>query len=84
MSRVKVLFFGRLADLVSESEAQVPIDGSLSVESLYLQLSGQNPSLPSRDSDSSIKVAINQTLSDWNALVNDGDEVAFLPPVTGG
>lgn len=30
------------------------------------------------------KVAINQQYADFDTTVNDGDEVAFFPPVTGG
>jgi molybdopterin synthase sulfur carrier subunit len=31
-----------------------------------------------------VMVAINQELTSLDALVQDGDEVAFFPPVTGG
>ena len=31
-----------------------------------------------------VLVAINQEYADFDATVNDGDEVAFFPPVTGG
>ena len=30
------------------------------------------------------KVAINDTLADWDAPVRDGDEVLLFPPVAGG
>ena len=30
------------------------------------------------------KVAINDELSDWNAIVGDGDTVLLFPPVAGG
>lgn len=33
---------------------------------------------------SAAMVAINDEMSDWNAPLNDGDEVLFFPPVAGG
>lgn len=32
----------------------------------------------------SMKVAINDEFSDWNASLTDGDSVVFIPPVAGG
>jgi len=84
MNQVKVLFFGRLADFVSDRETTVSFGDEMSAENLYRQLLNENPSLPSRETDSNIKVAVNQVLVDWSSLINNGDEVAFLPPVTGG
>ncbi|MFT6328133.1 MAG: molybdopterin synthase sulfur carrier subunit [Bermanella sp.] len=31
-----------------------------------------------------VLIALNQTLTSASARVNDGDEIAFFPPVTGG
>lgn len=84
MSQIKVLFFGRLADLVSEPESLVSVDGHISAETLYNQFSDKNEKLLSHKADVSIKVAVNQTLVSWDSLIKAGDEVAFLPPVTGG
>ena len=36
------------------------------------------------DARARCKVAINNELSDWNAELEDGDEVLFFPPVAGG
>jgi molybdopterin converting factor small subunit len=31
-----------------------------------------------------MRVAINQQFASWDALLNSGDELAFLPPISGG
>jgi molybdopterin synthase sulfur carrier subunit/molybdopterin-guanine dinucleotide biosynthesis protein A len=33
---------------------------------------------------SQLKVAVNDAFSDWDAPLDDGDEVVFIPPVAGG
>ena len=33
---------------------------------------------------SSMKVALNDEFADWDALLQDGDTVVFIPPVAGG
>ena len=48
---------------------------------LYIELQKKySLRLPS----SIIKVAINEEFSSWNAEINSGDRVVFLPPVAGG
>ena len=32
----------------------------------------------------SIKVAVNKNFADFDTLINEEDEIAFFPPVTGG
>ena len=36
------------------------------------------------DSIARCKVAVNDSLVDWNAQLSSGDEVLFFPPVAGG
>jgi len=31
-----------------------------------------------------VKVAINDEFGDWQAVLQDGDSVVFIPPVAGG
>lgn len=31
-----------------------------------------------------LKVAVNQSMTSLDAVIKDGDEIAFFPPVTGG
>lgn len=83
-NQVQVLLFGRLADLVAKAEQSVSITGEIPASDLYAQLYSDNPELPSLDKDPSIKVAVNKSLVSWDSNIKPGDEVAFMPPVTGG
>jgi len=78
---VRVRFFARLRELAGhETEAlQVPPGSRLG--DVYETLRSKHASLPPRES---VRGALNQEFADWSAMVADGDEVAFIPPVSGG
>lgn len=78
---VKILFFGRLAESVGIRQAKISIEGNdTAIASIQQQLVNEHPSLD----DPSIRVALNHTLVNGEVTVNDGDELAFFPPVSGG
>lgn len=79
---VRVRYFARLRELAGtdcETIDQVPLTSTLS--ELYGYLQQMHPALPERES---VRVAVKQEFSDWSAKVPYGDEVAFIPPVSGG
>jgi molybdopterin converting factor subunit 1 len=80
--RVKVLFFGMLKDIVGSSEEQLNVSEGAQLENIFEHYAGRFPRL--RELASSIVLARNQEFSDVSARVSEGDEVAFLPPVSGG
>lgn len=83
MISIRVLFFGKLADLVQEAEFQCEIEPGTRVADFYEQLASQSRLQPLAQKPN-IKVAVNQELADWDRELSPGDELAFLPPVTGG
>ena len=78
---VKLVFLGRLADLAGASERELP--APLDWPALVDALSGDLGEWIAGDR---VKLAVNgAVLADKSTLRGeDGDEVALLPPVSGG
>ena len=79
---VRVRFFARLREQagVDLEPLQVP-DGS-TLADVYEALRRNHPDLEA--DPESVRGAINQEFSDWSMKISDGDELAFIPPVSGG
>jgi molybdopterin converting factor subunit 1 len=80
--RVKVLFFGMLKDIVGRSEDQIEVADGARLDSVFIRYASQFPRLT--DLQASIVLACNQEFCDRSAALREGDEIAFLPPVSGG
>ncbi|MDG2087949.1 MAG: molybdopterin converting factor subunit 1 [Arenicellaceae bacterium] len=78
---IKILYFGRLADVVGLRQAELDLaDGDALLETVRQQIVSTHPALD----DPTIRIAVNHTLANDNLTINDGDELAFFPPVSGG
>jgi molybdopterin synthase sulfur carrier subunit len=80
---VRLLFLGKLADLAGEGERVLALAGPLGWDAL---LDLVEPALASALAGAKVRVARNGSMvADKTALVaGEGDEIAFLPPVSGG
>jgi len=80
--RIRVLFFGVLRDVTGlrEDSIEVP-DGGLA-SSVFEHYSHRFPRL--REMSASIVLAVNQKFCAPTEALAEGDELAFLPPVSGG
>jgi molybdopterin converting factor subunit 1 len=80
--RVQVLFFGVLKErLRGESEEMELPDGS-TVGDLLQQFAARKSLRPNLLQ--SVAVAVNREYAKADEVLRDGDEVALLPPVSGG
>ena len=76
---IKICYFASLRETLGRAEDQLNnVTHSLSVADVWTQATGQK-TLPAN-----ILMAINHDYVQANSIVNQGDEVAFFPPVTGG
>jgi molybdopterin converting factor subunit 1 len=80
--RVKVLFFGVLKDIAGRAEDQLDLEHSATLGGVFDHYSSRFPRM--REMAGSILLARNQEFAEPSAPLADGDEVAFLPPVSGG
>lgn len=82
---IKLLFFGRLGDFSENAELKVDCSEIVftpnKVRSL---LSEDNANLEKELAKPHVIVAVNKVIVSWDEALNNGDELAFLPPVTGG
>lgn len=81
---IQVLFFAQVRELLGTAKVSFPAEGINNAESLRAALASHDEKWAKVLSSDKLLVAINQTMSQWDAPVVDGDEVAFFPPVTGG
>jgi molybdopterin synthase catalytic subunit len=79
---VRVLFFGVLKDMMGRAEELREIPENMTLGALFDDYSRRFETL--RDKRSSILLARNREFSGASAILADNDEVAFLPPVSGG
>ena len=81
MDDVKVLLFGAAADRAGTRETQVPA-GEITLDELWLLLAERHPGLsPMRNT---LAFAVNGEYARGDTRLSPGDEVAVLPPVSGG
>lgn len=83
---IKVLYFARIKESVNYSTEDLALpDGVETITALKNHLADRGGAWADLFSGKQmVRAAINHELVDNMAAVNEGDEVAFFPPVTGG
>ncbi len=82
--KLQVRYFASLREALGASEAvELPEGATLgALRETLLARGGRHAEVLSRGR--AVRCALNQAMSDESALLADGAEVAFFPPVTGG
>jgi len=79
---VRTRLFARLRELARGAETEtLELAAGSTLTDVYEALRLRHPALPGREA---VRAALNQEFTDWSATVADADEVAFIPPVSGG
>ena len=76
---VRVLFFGPLAESLGEREVEIALEFGTTITELVERLGLQD--LVSKG----LRVAFNDEIqNNFDIVISDSSEIAFLPPVSGG
>ena len=79
---VRARLFARLRELAGTDNESVELPTGSNVADVFDAVARLHPGLAA--DRNAVRVALNQEFVDWDAVVADGDEVAFIPPVSGG
>lgn len=79
---ITALFFAHYQDIVGSRERSIPLSDSSSVATLAGELETRYPRLGSLLTQG--RVAVNAEFADGQTPLHDGDEVAWMPPMSGG
>ncbi|MEO8666583.1 MAG: MoaD/ThiS family protein [Ignavibacteria bacterium] len=76
--KVEVLFFGVLSEITGKKT--LTFNDIADTKELNDKLIGEYPEMKSV----TYRIAVNQKITNANTKLNDGDEIAFMPPFAGG
>jgi molybdopterin converting factor subunit 1 len=81
---ITVKFFASLKAIAEKEEEEIEVQNSISMDQLSDIISKTSPKLGDIIRDNKIMISVNQEMADADTVIHDGDEVAFLPPFSGG
>ena len=81
---IKLKYFASLKAIAEKEEEQIEVQSSISIDQLSDIISKTSPKMADIIRDNKIMISVNQEMADADTVIHDGDEVAFLPPFSGG
>jgi molybdopterin converting factor subunit 1 len=81
---ITVKYFASLKAIAEKEEEQIEVKSSISMDQLSDIISKTSPKMADIIRDNKIMISVNQEMADADTVIHDGDEVAFLPPFSGG
>ena len=81
---ITVKFFASLKTIAEREEDHIEIENSISMDQLSEIISKTSPKMGNIIRDKKVMISVNQEMADSDTIIHDGDEVAFLPPFSGG
>ncbi len=81
---INIVFFAALREQLGCDSTNLTINGTTTISQVKKQLLAQHPLWSTFFENKALLTAVNHEMVTEEHNVQDGDEVAFFPPVTGG
>ena len=79
--RIKIRYFGQFRDITSKHEEYITVKEGITVSEIREHIKNIYPKIAAK---SEILVAVNGNFGSLDQVIEEKDEVAFFPPVSGG
>ena len=81
---VTLKYFASLRSIAGKEEERLDLGNETTVQKLSETLAKITPQIGEMIQGKKILVSVNQDVATLDTVIHDGDEVAFLPPFSGG
>jgi molybdopterin converting factor subunit 1 len=80
--KVRVRLFASLREAVGRDRIELELPDGANVDDAWRELASRDPALAARRQG--LAAAVNRSYATFESSLSEGDELAFIPPVSGG
>ncbi|MZH02570.1 MAG: MoaD/ThiS family protein [Nitrospinae bacterium] len=81
---ITIKYFASLRAIAEKEEESLGIENPITIDQLSDIISKTTPKMGDIIREKKVMISVNQEMASADTIIHDGDEVAFLPPFSGG
>ena len=81
---ITIKYFASLRDIAEKEEDSLDIENPIPIDQLSDIISKTTPKMGAIIREKKVMISVNEEMASADTIIHDGDEVAFLPPFSGG
>ncbi len=81
---ITIKYFASLRTIAEKEEDSLDIENPITIDQLSDIISKTAPKMGAIIREKKVMISVNQEMASADTIIHDGDEVAFLPPFSGG
>ena len=81
---ITLKYFASLRDIAEKEEDSLDIENSITIDQLSDIISKTTTKMGAIIREKKVMISVNEEMASADTIIHDGDEVAFLPPFSGG